>query len=647
MKEAELRDIIAADIEILEKGLVLLKKEQYIPNSLGTKGFIDLYARDSKGNHVIIELKKSDASAREAIHEVFKYVEGVKSYLGVKDSEIRVVVASTDWKELLVPFSRFACDTKLDVKGLQIEISDPAKINILPIMVLPITNGRFIAPWHDMCWYINKDTLQKGIQSMERSCKVKGIDDFIIVVIQLDHPIISKKEAQMKEAILQMAALGGMPANKDVKLPTYEFVAYFAMQTLSKEKCLSILSADKGQYEEAQEVIGDMGEEEELCYLHESVVGLDPSFYKDFYEIGYPAKINDFLESMEYSIQEIRRYGIFEKNNLLSDSTIISELLGEDGSTGQKLKRMVDVCNRTHMESLRKEVKTALAENTVWRNHILRCLDEIENEFPAAKVEVSIYNPATGVFTVYLAAVKENGFLYIPSYCLLVHDPEPVRMYYGGLQDFGKAMTFHEIVDKYYNGSLGELLMTMTWGGRDERDLNIMEDLGCAYRTFRCDIQGEERSFFALRDDRWRACDPNNHVELYWKYMEKNEKLVRQIVNKILPRDNGGIMDGSSAERMLDEIADMDRGRKRKQYYVDPPSECDLCKCSLAKEKYMVDGKVRNSHVWANMCSDCAVFCGDGIGWGMGQLYLKDEKGWLLVGGFADEKEGESEDSYF
>jgi hypothetical protein len=61
----------------------------------------------------------------------------------------------------------------------------------------------------------------------------------------------------------------------------------------------------------------------------------------------------------------------------------------------------------------------------------------------------------------------------------------------------------------------------------------------------------------------------------------------------------------------------------------------------------MVDGKVRNSHVWANMCSDCAFFCGDGIGWGMGQLYLKDEKGRLLVGGFADEKEGESGDSYF
>ena len=98
MKEAELRDRIADHIEVLENGLVLLKKEKYIPNSLGTKGFIDLYAKDEKGNHVIIELKKSDASAREAIHEVFKYVEGVKSYLGARDHEIRVIVASTDWK---------------------------------------------------------------------------------------------------------------------------------------------------------------------------------------------------------------------------------------------------------------------------------------------------------------------------------------------------------------------------------------------------------------------------------------------------------------------------------------------------------------------------------------------------------------------
>lgn len=53
MYESQLRDLIANNIEQLEEGLILLQKEQYIPNSLGTKGFIDLYAKDAQGNHVL------------------------------------------------------------------------------------------------------------------------------------------------------------------------------------------------------------------------------------------------------------------------------------------------------------------------------------------------------------------------------------------------------------------------------------------------------------------------------------------------------------------------------------------------------------------------------------------------------------------
>ncbi|MFV0516765.1 MAG: endonuclease NucS domain-containing protein [Aminipila sp.] len=635
MREAELRDNISSNIDILEKGLVLLQKEQYIPNSLGTKGFIDLYAKDEKGNHVIIELKKSDASAREAIHEVFKYVEGVKSHLGVRDNEIRVIVASTEWRELLVPFSRFACDTKLNVKGLQIEVSSSKVINTCPVVCVPITNGRFIAPWHDMCWYLNEDTLNSGIQSMEQSCKLKGIDDFIIMVICLTNPTISEREVAMKNAIIQMANSSGAEGKKDVELPAYQFVAYFAMQTLSKEKCLKILSSDKDQYDEAQEIILNTDDENEvLCYLHESVVSLKPAFYTDFYEIGYPAKINEFLENLEYTIQEVRRYGIFKKNDLLSDSTIISELLGEDGSTGQKLKRTVEVFNRTHMESIHTEIKSTLEDNIVWKNHILRCLDEIKNEFPMAKVDISVFNPATGVFTVYLATTRENGYIYIPSYYLLVHNPEPVRMYFGGLQDNGQPLMFNEILDKYYDGRLEALLVSMTWGGRDKRDIDITEDLGCTYRSFRCDIQNQKRSFFVLRDDRWRKCDATNHVELYSEYLEKNEKLVKQIIGKIFPRDDGSMINSSSAERILDDIADVDKGNKLKEYYINSPLECELCGCLLSDEKYMVDGKVKNSFGWAIMCPDCAAFCGEGVGWGTGQLYLRDDSGWLLVGGF-------------
>ncbi len=98
----------------------MLQKEQYIPNEYGTKSFIDLYATDEEKRHVLIELKRSDAAARQAIHEVNKYVESVKRHFGAKDSEVHVIIASTEWAELLLPFSRFYADAGFSVEGMQI-----------------------------------------------------------------------------------------------------------------------------------------------------------------------------------------------------------------------------------------------------------------------------------------------------------------------------------------------------------------------------------------------------------------------------------------------------------------------------------------------------------------------------------------------
>ena len=70
MKESALRDLIAQHIYKLKPGLTLLQKEQYIPGEHGTKSFIDLYAKDERGRHVLIELKRSATASRQAIHEV-------------------------------------------------------------------------------------------------------------------------------------------------------------------------------------------------------------------------------------------------------------------------------------------------------------------------------------------------------------------------------------------------------------------------------------------------------------------------------------------------------------------------------------------------------------------------------------------------
>ncbi|AMP21294.1 hypothetical protein AZF37_09190 [endosymbiont 'TC1' of Trimyema compressum] len=107
-----------------QAGLDSSQKEQYIPNKFGTRGFVDLYAKNEFGEHVIIEIKRSNSASREALHEVNKYVESIKQHFGVKDAEIHVIIASTEWGELLVPFSRFSEDTTIPLQGYKIIVSD-------------------------------------------------------------------------------------------------------------------------------------------------------------------------------------------------------------------------------------------------------------------------------------------------------------------------------------------------------------------------------------------------------------------------------------------------------------------------------------------------------------------------------------------
>jgi hypothetical protein len=455
MTESELRDRIATNVQSIESGLTLLNKEQYIPNHLGTRGFIDLYAKDANGHHVLIELKRSDATAREALHEIHKYVEGVKQHFGVRDDEIRVFVASTEWRELLIPFSRLVADTKLAITGFQLHINDKSG-NIISsqIPILPITQGRFIAPWHDVNWYLDQQSLNNGITSIEACCRKKGIEDYVIVVLQPPQPVHSEHQAGMWAVLHEIAQTKGNVATNEPQLPSYKYIAYFAMQALTEDQCMRILECEPEQIEEIRDSISEMDDDEAIRFLHESVTALEPRPEQDHYEIGYPAKFTKFMDAYECDIQAVHRHGVFKRNTVLDDESILSELRGEDGFTGQRFKRTLKVSNRAHMSSARSDISVCLEQNPVWKNHILRELDEILQEFPEGEVDVSIYNPGTGILTLYFPTTRDDGALYIPTYSLIVRNPEPVRMYYGGLQENGDPLTFRQLLNKYYDGEL-------------------------------------------------------------------------------------------------------------------------------------------------------------------------------------------------
>ena len=76
--EEKIREKLACKLDIFDKDLSLIKQEAFLRNRKGTRGFVDLLARDSLNRYVLIELKRSKAASREAIHEIFKYIEGIK-----------------------------------------------------------------------------------------------------------------------------------------------------------------------------------------------------------------------------------------------------------------------------------------------------------------------------------------------------------------------------------------------------------------------------------------------------------------------------------------------------------------------------------------------------------------------------------------
>ncbi|PIQ05822.1 MAG: hypothetical protein CO158_02120 [Piscirickettsiaceae bacterium CG_4_9_14_3_um_filter_43_564] len=98
-------------------------------------------------------------------------------------------------------------------------------------------------------------------------------------------------------------------------------------------------------------------------------------------------------------------------------------------------------------------------------------------------------------------------------------------------------------------------------------------------------------------------------------------------------------------ETKLFEISNPEEGKKRDLYDYNNTESCDLCTKSLAECNFFIDGEVRGSLSWANMCPKCFSTRGSSIRWGKGQLYMKQPDGsWVMSAGFPPEDIEEDED---
>ena len=512
-----------------------------------------------------------------------------------------------------------------------------SKEDVEPIQ---ITSGRVLSPWHEISFYGSEQRLAEGIASYDKSCTAKGIKDYVMITMKAPDGFHEASVLSTSRSIIGIGGEAREPTEEELKatasrMKKLDHMIYFVPQLQSAPEYLEMIRASgSDSYEEAKEFEDVMEGDELLNSLQSYALDAPPKVDRDYFEIGYPAKFrNKLIEQEGWSIEAIHRRGAFARNTVLSDETILGEIGGESGTSGQRLKRTILLSDAGEFAQALRDVPESLPNNPVWVGMIRNQLEEARKDFPNGDVAISIFSPSTGLLTIFFAITRDFG--YVPCYSLAVNDGgELRRIYFGELSASNDQavgpQAFRKILDKYYDGSVGNLVMSMTWGGYETRDLDIMEDVNLLYGSFRTDVQGDERKFYRMQNGKWRAVAPIIPFNALKTYFDNNQRLLTIIYHKFSPRIGGVITDGSSADRQLEDFVDPET-EKRAVYYDDAPDQCDVCNIPLLSETYVVDGKLADSPAWANMCADCAVYYGAGIGWGIGQLYRKQSDGRLLL----------------
>ncbi|WP_392352519.1 endonuclease NucS domain-containing protein [Pseudoalteromonas rhizosphaerae] len=463
MNEAKIRDKIAANLSILESGLQLIKTEYYLPNAHGTRGFVDILAKDKQGSFVIIEIKKSNKSAREAIHEVLKYTEGLKENKSLKDDEIRSIIVSSEWNELLVPFSSFVSKVDFELLGYQIDISTCTDVfTTKKIVPLVIRNERLLSDLHMYYLYTSKESLSKGISSIIQCYEKKGVNNYLLVKLR---------------------------NNKDS-----DFMVYTTSQCLSEDEYLKKIDLDQESYEDFDEdYLNQLSGIDKTNYLHGLVI-LDsqPWPYSEYVNVGSPAKFGSDILETGWEVLDIIKGGALNENELLDDELIIDELKGYEGKNRQILKRSIHSLHS--LKKLTSEVERCLEHNDIWLSGATKALADIQHKiqkYESFSVDIYIFNPSNTIQTINLfiqsAIHGEDPNQWIPRYFIDLSCGGTIYKYYGCLVESNSSVinsTLQEVFENFYGGSATNYLLSHIWGGYEPRDSEISSTYGLEYNNY-------------------------------------------------------------------------------------------------------------------------------------------------------------------
>jgi hypothetical protein len=490
MHEHQIRDYIVENLCLLSPDLHFVEKEFRIEPVDGSRGYIDILAI-AESKYVILEIKRSDQSARSATNEISKYVEGLKRKLSLNDDDIRIVLVSTHWQELKIPYAYMAERLGIPCEGYLIEWDDGQIVRICHVEIPKLVGTRLFSPEHGMYMYHNHDELERGLKSVEEVFLERQIEDYI--VIKLCAPL-GHHEWVAAANRAQATALGLSSSIFDGNDERYDYSLYIAFLRKNVEIYRNLLVRDREILEEADCQISDTMTEDKILLVYENALwNLTPFPYSNWIETAYPAKFaHQVLDDEGWQVKEIKRYGTLAENLILSDEDIIAEVRGDQGVDKGRVRSRAAIDNPAELARVESEIRRCLGnDNIAWREQLLFVLRSLrgDSRYAGCRIFLSLTSPNNFLLSLF-NETRDPDNSYLPNFQLIVVGPdnELQQLYIGHVVWSGGEPDFNKIIRKYFEGDVMRLVGSMMWGGFLFNDADIMADLSLSYATFLVEV---------------------------------------------------------------------------------------------------------------------------------------------------------------
>lgn len=386
--EKDIQQSLASNLDKIESGLELTGVEIPLDNAIGSGGRIDILARDRFGLRVIIELKRSNQSARDAIHEIHKYVALFRTQHQLPTNRIRCIIASTEWSELRVPFSEYVANSVHQVQGVHLFVDTEGNVTATE-KVEPValdSGGEFLLS-HLIYFFANKS---------KRDTKI----------IELQSELDKRK------------AHGGVLLEVDFCLANerviYPHGIYLALSRFPSdvEKELLVEYANDYDFEE---------DEIEIAWFHGHCLGTitdEIDLSQDELETGYPEKLHTMLGG-GWKVNAVHRFGMVLSNVAADDKELIDRLKGYEGENVAVFSRTSKPEFALDWENTVSEAQNSLEGNIEWTEGFNWFCSMVNAKFFNSSVAIQIYNPLNLPITLFKLATAQD-LSYIPSMELVV-----------------------------------------------------------------------------------------------------------------------------------------------------------------------------------------------------------------------------------